>query len=58
MSGWAMFGIAVAIVIVLLVLLMFLMSLPDFFKYLKLLGMSDGRQPQASKSDKARPARS
>jgi len=38
--------------------LMFLMNLPDFFKYLKLLGMLDGRQPQASKSDKARPARS
>ena len=58
MSGWAMFGIVVAIVIVLLVLLMLLMSLPDFFKYLKLLAMSDGRQKQASKSDKARPARS
>lgn len=58
MSGWAIFGIVVAIVIVLVVLLMLLMELPDFFKYLKLLAMSDDKQPQASESDKARPARS
>ena len=57
MSGWAMFGIVVAIVIALVVLLMILMTLPDFFAYQKLLAMSDGRQPQASKTDKAHPAR-
>lgn len=48
MSGWAMFGIVVAIVIALVVLLMLLMDLPDFFRYLKLLAMSDGKQPQAA----------
>lgn len=57
MSGWAMFGIVVAILIALLVLLAILLNLPDFFKYLKLLAMSDGRQPQASSAHKVRSTR-
>lgn len=47
MSVWAIVGMVLVGLIVLVVVLMILLELPDLFKYLKLLGMSDGNQPQA-----------
>ena len=48
MNGFAIFGIIMLALIVLVALLMLSLSLPDFFKWLHLKAMSDGRQPQAT----------
>ncbi len=47
MNGFAIFGIIVLALIALVALVMLILTLPDFFKWLHLKAMSDGRQPQA-----------
>lgn len=48
MNGFAIFGIIMLALIALVVLILLLLVLPDFFKYLHLKSMSDGKQPQAT----------